>query len=431
MSGAPVSAIVIGCGNRGNVYSTYAVDYPDELRIVAVCDPKNFRRTDLARRVQRADGVPVQEFTDWRQIAALAKFADAVIITTPDQLHVEPAVAFANLGYHLLLEKPMATSLADCRRIVAAVHRADVMLTVGHVMRFSGYTRKIRQLVQEGAIGRLINVQHLEPVGAQHFAHSYVRGNWRNEAESCFSLMAKSCHDIDWLRFVVGGRVQNVSSFGSLQHFRPEEQPAAAQGAQRCLDCPIRDECIYSATKIYLDDAKRGVETHWNRIVVDTGAPTAANVEKVLRDGPYGRCAYHCDNDVADNQVVNLQFDNGVTASFTMIAFSADVCVRRTRLFGTHGQLECLDGKRIVLQNFADKEEKLVAFETAPPGRLQGHGGADFFLARSFVHAILRNDRSLLLSGADDTLESHTVVFAAEHARRSNAVVNVAAFDGK
>jgi predicted dehydrogenase len=424
MSLSPVTAIVIGCGNRGQVYSTYAEDHPSELKIVAVCDPKQFRRVELAKRMQAA-----QQFSDWHQVAALPKFADAVIITTPDQLHVEPAVAFAELGYHLLLEKPMATTLADCRRITAAVQRADVMLTVGHVMRFSGYTRKIKQLVADGAIGRLINVQHLEPVGAQHFAHSYVRGNWRNEAESCFSLMAKSCHDIDWLRFVVGGSVTSVSSFGSLQHFRADQQPPEAQGATRCLECPIQDSCIYSATRIYLDDAKRGVETHWNRIAVDTGAPTAANVEAALATGPYGRCAYRCDNDVADNQVVNLQFANGVTASFTMIAFSADVCVRRTRLFGTHGQLECLDGKCIVLQNFTDKVEQEIAFDKAPSGqRLQGHGGADFFLAQSFVRAILHNDRSLLLSGGADTLESHTVVFAAEQARRQSSVVNLATF---
>ncbi len=416
-----VQAIVIGCGNRGNVYSTYALEYPTELRIVAVCDPKSFRRRSLAQRLPP----PVEQFEDWRDVAQRAKFADAVIVTTPDQLHVEPAVAFADLGYHVLLEKPMATTLDDCRRIVAAVHRADVMLTVGHVMRFSGYTRKIKELVDSGRIGRVINVQHLEPVGHAHFAHSYVRGNWRNEAESTFSLMAKSCHDVDWLRYVVGSRVARVSSFGSLQHFRAENQPAAALGATRCLNCPLRDSCIYSATKIYLEDAQRGVATHWNKIACDTGEPTAENVERALRDGPYGRCAYRCDNDVVDNQVVNIEFENGVTAAFTMIAFSVDVCVRRTRIFGTHGQLECVDGKRIVLQLFADKQEQIVPFETAPPGPLQGHGGADFFLAQSFVRAVLHNDRSLLLSGADDTLESHAVVFAAEEARRKKKVVEL------
>jgi predicted dehydrogenase len=417
---ASVSAIVIGCGNRGSVYSSYSTLFPDELRIVAVCDPKPFRRNSLAAKFQiAADRV----FLDWRDVAKLPKFADAVIITTPDQLHAEPAVAFAALGYHLLLEKPMATTEDDCRRIVDAVHKANVMLTVGHVMRFSLYSATVKRLVADGSIGRVISVQHLEPVGHAHFAHSYVRGNWRNEAESCFSLMAKSCHDIDWLRFVVGSRVSRVSSFGSLQHFRESQQPAAANGALRCLDCPIRDSCQYSATRIYLDDAKKGIVTHWTKVIVES-EPNAENVEEALRHGPYGRCAFRSDNDVCDNQVVNLEFENGATASFTMIAFSQDVCVRRTRIFGTEGQLECLDGKRIVLQRFGEPEQ-VVPFGTAPPGSLSGHGGADFFLAQSFVRAIRDNNRALILTGADDTLESHLAVFAAEKARRDGTVVTL------
>jgi predicted dehydrogenase len=417
-----VTAIVIGCGNRGSVYSSYASLFPTELRIVAVCDPKPFRRTALATRFD----VPAERiFRDWQDVAALPnKLADAAIIATPDQLHAAPAVALAALGYHLLLEKPMATTEADCRRIVAAVRANNVLLTVGHVMRCSLYSATVRRLVADGSIGRVISVQHLEPVGHAHFAHSYVRGNWRNEAESCFSLLAKSCHDIDWLRFVVGARISRVSSFGSLQHFRASQQPAAALGAARCLDCPIQAACQYSATRIYLDDAQRGVTTHWTRVICDDGEPTAARVEAALRTGPYGRCAFRCDNDVCDNQVVNLEFENGVTASFTMIAFSQDVCVRRTRVFGTEGQLECVDGRRIVLQRFGEPEQ-VVPFGTAPPGALSGHGGADFFLAQSFVRAVRENNAALILTGADDTLESHLAVFAAERARRDGTVVTL------
>jgi predicted dehydrogenase len=172
-----------------------------------------------------------------------------------------------------------------------------------------------------------------------------------------------------------------------------------------------------------LDDAKKGIVTHWTKVIVE-GEPTAANVEEALRDGPYGRCAFRSDNDVCDNQVVNLEFESGATASFTMIAFSQDVCVRRTRIFGTEGQLECLDGKRIVLQRFGEPEQA-VPFDTAPPGPLSGHGGADFFLAQSFVHAIRDNNRALILTGADDTLESHLVVFAAEQARREGSVITL------
>ena len=154
--------------------------------------------------------------------------ADAVIICTQDAMHAEPAVAFAKKGYAILLEKPMAPNEADCRRIVEAVKANGILFAVCHVMRYTRYTQMLKQVVDSGAIGEVVSLQHLEPVGYWHQAHSFVRGNWRNEQESSFMLLAKSCHDLDWIRYIMGEPCLSVSSFGALKHFNTSEKPAEA-----------------------------------------------------------------------------------------------------------------------------------------------------------------------------------------------------------
>jgi predicted dehydrogenase len=235
----------------------------------------------------------------------------------------------------------MAVSEAECRAIVDAVQKNHIIFAVGHVLRYTPYSQTIKQIVDSGRLGRIINIQRLEPVGFWHFAHSYVRGPWKNEKEATFSLLAKSCHDIDWIRWIAGSKCIRVSSFGSLRHFTLSSKPPGA--AERCIACPpeIETKCPYSALKIYLEPFQK-----WNHcdfplraIMPDPNNITAEGILHELETGPFGRCVYQCDNDVVDNQIVNLEFANGMTATFTMVAFSEEVCVRKTRIFGTHGEL--------------------------------------------------------------------------------------------
>ena len=95
-------------------------------------------------------------------------------------MHEEPAVAFAGLKYDMLLEKPMAPTAEGCRRIVKAVLRNDITFAVCHVLRYTTYTRKLKQLVMDGAVGDIASIQHMEGVGFWHQAHSFVR-QWGNE----------------------------------------------------------------------------------------------------------------------------------------------------------------------------------------------------------------------------------------------------------
>lgn len=418
----PVKLIVIGAGNRGKVYSTYALEQPNRATVVAVCDPLKYRREFLAER----HNVPSDcVFDNWQDCAAREKFADAVIICTPDTLHAEPAIAFANKGYNILVEKPMAVSEEDCIRMTKAVIDNNVIMAVGHVMRYTPYTQRIKQMVDSGLLGDIISIQHVEPVGYWHAAHSYVRGNWCKEEKSTFMLMAKSCHDIDWLRYVMGKKCLRVSSFGSQAHFKKEKKPKEVGDVTRCLDCSAQDTCPYSATTVYLRPAQQGFKEWPLSVIVTDGIPDVENVTEALKNGPYGRCVYECDNDVVDNQVVNLEFEGGRTSSFTMISFSQDICVRKTRIYGTHGQLEC-DGTNIIYYDFKGegRTEKIYC-DPAPPTRMSGHSGADYYLMRNFVNAVDKKNPSFVLSGPLETLESHLIVFEAERARKEGKVNNI------
>ncbi len=414
--GYPVTLLIVGGGHRGCGYAAFAKKHPELARVVGVAEPREFYRRKLT---QEHGIVPENVFTDWRQAAGRKRFADAVIIATQDRQHTEPAVAFAGLGYDMLLEKPMANTEADCRKIAAAVKESGILFAVCHVLRYTDYTRRLKAILDEGRIGRIVSIQHLEPVGYWHQAHSFVRGNWRNESESSFMLLAKSCHDLDWLRHVMGKPMRRVSSFGSLMHFRRDDRPAGA--ADRCLDCGVEAQCPYSARRIYLERFRAG-HTGWPVDVI-TSDLTEAGVTAALRDGPYGRCVYACDNDVVDHQVVNIEFDGGPTATFTMTAFT-EMSDRKTRIFGTRGRIEG-DGRMLrVLDFLTDREETIDT--RAPAGSiLGGHGGGDYRLMQGFVAAVGERDPAKILSGPAETLESHLAVFAAERARREGRVVEI------
>ena len=307
-------------------------------------------------------------------------------------------------------KSPWPLTADECRRIVDAVKANGVMLAVGHVMLYTKYTQALKHLLDVGRIGDVVSIQHLEPVGYWHQAHSFVRGNWRNEAESSFMLLAKSCHDIDWIRYIMGQKCLSVSSFGALKHFRKEEKPAEAADATRCLECAHEPFCAYSAKKLYLGNLHKG-RTGWpvNILTFDV---TEAGVMEALRTGPYGRCVYECDNDVVDNQVVNMFFEDGRTAAFTMTAFT-EAGHRRTSIFGTQGEIYG-DGVKIWVTDFLNDHTEVIDTQAAGASIMGGHGGGDYGLMSAFVHAVANNDPSGLLSGPDETLASHLMVFAAE-----------------
>ena len=408
--------IVVGAGDRGSGYASYIEKNPHLAKVVAVAEPRKEWRAALVQKHKiKSENI----VNDWQELAARPKFADAVIIATQDSLHTEPAVAFASKGYHILLEKPMATTQADCKKIADEAIKNNIIFAVCHVLRYTPYTKKIKEIISKGIIGDVVSIQRLEPVGYWHQAHSFVRGNWRREDLSTPMLMAKCCHDIDWIHYIMNSKCVSVQSFGTLNHFRKEKKPRGA--ADRCLDCAIESQCPYSAKKIYIKPFENG-HSGWP-ISILTHKVTKENIIKALREGPYGRCVYNCDNDVVDNQVVNMLFEDGQTATLTMTAFTAGRH-RETKIFGTKGELV---GDGVTIRHFDFLTDKWEEINTAASDHsiIGGHGGGDFVLIKTFIKAVINNDKSIIFSGAEETLESHLIVFAAEKSRKNNIVVNL------
>jgi predicted dehydrogenase len=413
----PVTIAVLGAGARGHTFAGFAERFGDRAQVVAVADPRADRRDELAGRL----GVPAgRRFGDWRELAAQPRLADAVVVTTPDREHVGPAVRCAGLGYHVLLEKPIAPTWAECVEVVEAVERAGVILAVCHVMRYTAYTEAVKRAVAGGRLGQIVGVEHLEPVGWWHFAHAYVRGNWRRADGSGPSLLTKCCHDLDWLRYVVGRPAVAVSSRGGLHHFTAANRPAGA--ADRCLDCSVEPACPYSATRLYLGFLDNPKRRTWPLSVV-TSDLTEDGVRQALREGPYGRCVYACDNDVADHQVVTIEFDGGVTATLTMSAFTP-MGRRRTRIMGSRGFLEG-DGHQLTLTDFVTGQAEPVPVDDSAVVAGGGHGGGDFGVIGTFVDAVASGDRSLICTGPRESLDSHLMAFAAEQSRLTGAPVPI------
>jgi predicted dehydrogenase len=402
--GRPVTAIVIGAGSRGwGAYSSYGLRYRDELKVVGVAEPIPYRR----ERMAKAFNIPEKhQFVTWEHVFEIPKFADALIVTTPDDLHYGPAMAGLEMGYDMILEKVIAQTWTQCNDILKLAEKQDAIVAVCHVLRYNPYFRKLKEVVDSGAIGEVVSVQHLEPVERIHMSHSFVRGNWGNAEKSNPMILSKSCHDTDLLRWIIGRPCERVSSFGGLALFRKEKAPAGS--TKRCTGgCAVERECPYSARKIYLEG-----RTWLHHLKLEE-----VNEKTILRElnnGPYGRCVYHCDNDVVDHQVANFEFNGGITAAFSMEAHT-HYGGRRTRMFGTGGDLYG-DEKTLTITSAATGKQEVWDARKAL-NRDSGHGGGDHGLVHDFVRAVWAGDPGLLTSTIQVSMESHLMGFQAEASR--------------
>jgi predicted dehydrogenase len=406
----PVTAIVAGAGNRGNVYSGYALKFPSELKIVGFAEPIPFRRERFSRRFN----IPAErQFTTWEQIFELPKFADAVIITTPDALHYGPAMAALEKGYDLILEKAIAQSWSQCSDILNLARQKGRIVAICHVLRYAPFFRKVKDVVSSGAIGNVVSVQLMEPVHHIHMAHSFIRGNWRNSQESNPMLLSKSCHDLDLLVWLMDKHCERIGSFGKLSWFNNDHAPAG--NTSRCTDgCAVEADCPYSALKIYY--RKRNWLFHMD--LPEEGDKGPAILEN-LKKGPYGRCVYHCDNDVVDHQTVMMEFEGGVTATFNMEALTS-YGGRRIRIMGTEGDLVG-DEDDLYVSNF--KSEETARWNVKEHADVSsGHGGGDYGLVRDFIQAVSQHNPSLLATTIENAMESHLMAFRAEEGRTNGTI---------
>jgi predicted dehydrogenase len=447
----PLTALLFGAGARGEgAYGPYALANPDQIRFVAVAEPDPVRRENFAsQHAISADHC----FENWQDALAAGKIADVVLNCTQDQMHAESGIAALQAGYDMLLEKPIAHTLDDSIRIVNTAEEQGRYLQICHVLRYTDFFQKVKQILDAGKLGQIITISHRENVSSWHMAHSFVRGNWRQLELSSPMILAKCCHDLDLLVWFTGEPALKISSFGTLRHFRSENAPPGAP--MRCTDgCPVEDSCPFYAPAIYLDltpfkyalshaanplhrivgsqSLKNPGLTNalsrmipqlrelteyqgWPRSVITDDPANEFALFKALQEGPYGRCVYHCDNDVVDHQVVAMEFESGITGTLTMHGHSQEEG-RTLRIDGSQASLLAkfsINRSFIEIHDHRTMEIEVIGF----PNTIEqtGHGGGDFGIMAGFV--ITMNGGKIPVTRARESLESHLMAFAAEDSR--------------
>lgn len=413
----PVDALLLGAGLRGrHVYARWAREHPDRLRIVAVAEPDDARRAALARE-HALDAANVAR--DWRELLARPRAADVAIVATSDTLHVEPALAAFAAGYHVLLEKPIAPDAADCVRVVEAAETSGRILQIGHVLRYAPFYVRAHELIASGRIGRVLGIDMQENVAFWHYAHSYVRGKFRNRRIAAPIVLAKTCHDLDLMIWLAGVAPQRVASFGERTLFRAEAAPASDVPA-RCTDgCPAQASCPHDAVAFYLTADERAAR--WWPLSDVSPDPSRDARCRALESGPYGVCVYRADNDLPDHQVLAVRFANGVAATFTMNGTASDE--RRTlHVSGSAGELRgVLHEGWIELRRHGTPDVERIDV----PGSPLDHFGGDAGLIEHFVGAVERGRPDEVRASGRVSLDSHLLGFAAEQARLDGRVVEV------
>jgi len=398
---AAFKALVLGAGYRGRAYSEFAAAHPELLEIVGVADPV------------QAETIPAPRYwKDWRDCLAERPEADIVMITMPDDLHHEPALMSLDAGYHLLLEKPISPTESECRDVIERAHECGRLVIVGHILRYTRYFAHIKAIIDSGEIGDVVSINHQESAGFWKIAHAYVRGIFANAEKASPIILAKCSHDFDLFVWWLGCRCRKVSSFGSIKLFRPENAPEGS--TPRCTDCPekVRRNCLWDAHKMYLefDDLRY--------LFADS---SFSAMRRLIQESPYGRCVYHCDNDVPDHQTVIMEFEGGTTVTHTMTGFTGRN-VRTTRISGTRGEI-IGDGDVLDVRRFDGGD-----LETGVPPAYciknnSRHGGGDFNLVAEMLRILRRNDPEEIRRVTDEALQSHVIAFAAERSRLAGGQV--------
>ena len=404
----PVSIVAIGAGNRTNKYLEYVRRNPDKARLIGVVELNDLRRQKVADEF----GLDASCcYTDYRDFFRSPLKADAVMICTPENMHFEPAMLAIEAGYHVLLEKPIAQTLEECLAIGEAARRKNVIVSVCHVLRYHPYFIKLKELACSGELGNIISINHCTSVGVDRATHSFVRGLWSREADTNPMLISKCCHDIDFLLWLTKTRCRKITSFGSLRWFRSKNAPEGS--AERCIDCKVEAQCPFSAVDLYR------VRRDWiSNFDIPKGKTIDQVIEDELREGKYGRCIYHCDNDVVDHQIVSMEMDSEVTINFSMDLFTLKDH-RKTHICLTEAEI---DGNETLLRVRRFRGGAETVYDFSNLSHQPFHAGADLDIVADFIDAI-HSEEKYLRTSIDLSVESHRICFEAERSRKEQRMV--------
>ncbi|MBS5021528.1 MAG: Gfo/Idh/MocA family oxidoreductase [Firmicutes bacterium] len=411
------SIAIIGCGSRGaEAYGRIMADQKDRFEIAALCDVNEAK----LKKYGGIFGVKADALFSREEEFFAAKRADALVIATMDNDHVRQCEKALQLGYDVLLEKPVTGSEAECARLLAAHEKYGGKVVVCHVLRYAPAYVKLKEILDGKSCGELVMIDSVEQVCYWHQAHSFVRGNWRNSGESSPMILQKCCHDLDLLQYYAGGRCEALSSMGDLRHFRRECQPQGA--SDRCTDCKYVHTCTYSAENIYIGNWKSvgSPDNCWPYNVLTTELPlTEANIRKAIETGPYGRCVYACDNDVVDHQIVEMRFFNGIKANLRMTAFTAGGG-RIMKFYCTEGQIDMDEGVNVISIKRFNRPVETIDVNVLLEGG-HNHGGGDNGLIEEFYKVLCGEEDAP--TRLEDSVESHLMAIRAEESRRKGGAL--------
>ncbi len=414
----PFHAVIVGAGSRGNkVFAELMATHDTGFVVAGVVEPDAGRRLAFEHRYEIA---AERSFDSAEAFFEAERFADIIFICTPDLTHFSLCRTFSEHGYRIVLEKPVATTLEECLELLEVQRRAGNEIFVAHGLRYAPFFLKVKDVIARGTLGAVRHLHLTENVGHWHFAHSYVRGQWRRRDQAAPIVLTKTSHDLDVMQWLIDQRVTSVTSHGALSYFRAENAPAGA--TPRCVNCPLQDSCLYSATRFYLDE-----RPEWPYDVVLGGkADSRAARLEAISTGPYGHCVWLNDNDVCDSQLVLLEYESGILASFEMHALTAEN-TRKIRVLFDKGELYG-DLRRGDLQisRFTGRKDEVDVERIVVPDIGDPHGGGDLHLLMALGSHIRERKSGDVLTSLENSLASHVLAFLAEESRqRDNAKVPV------
>ena len=400
-----LNCAILGYGNRGSVYADLLYK-TDGVKISAVCDVN----PDAVELAKEKYGLADEQCFTSEEKFFRARRGEACVIATMDKLHVRHAGSALALGYDVLLEKPIATSYADCVEIERIAEKHGSKILVCHVLRYTAFFRKIKELLEKGEIGEITSVSESEDVDFVHYWLSFLHGNWHKEENSSPIILQKCCHDFDIIGWLTGKKCRRVSSFGHLNVYKKENKPADA--AEYCFECPRVKNCEYSGIRIMCN------QPLWLKGYYPEMEMTDAGVEKILSDktNPFSKCAFNGDNDVMTDQIVNMYCEDGVLVQTLMSGFSSGGR-REITIHASRGEIYGYMGAEEVLVKYKPFQRAPETFDLTKNSAVSGHGGGDENIIRSFVGYVRDGKDDGMLSTIEDSILSHKIAFAAEESR--------------
>jgi len=399
---------IIGCGLRASAYlQNIKAGRGKRWRIHAMADPSEKAISVFRRAYAQPD---TQVFPDGPALLkAVGDELDVLLITSPNATHLASLVpALQHKKLSVVLEKPVVTTVNDCRTAWAAYQQAgSPPLTVGFVLRWTPFYGKIRERIDAGAVGRVLTIEADEMLDPA-LTSVYMRGWRRLEKNSGPLILEKCSHDMDLLNWFAGSTARRICSFGLRNRFVPNPE-----AAQHCADCKLTDTCRYTPE-------------HLKERFLTAPADVLEAIGELI---PWANdlCVFNSDKDVIDHQVVNVEYDNGVLATFNLCC-DQPYNSRTIRIGGTDGQIYgAIESNQIVVTDsplVSVSQPPREVIHLKPAG--SGHHGGDARLGEDVDAMLDGKVAQLARVGLREGIDACLLALGAEVSRRENRVVDMA-----